>query len=126
MLISVPTGSKIFNWLFSYLCVNGVLLQIRTSTVFFVLIFLLMFTIGGSSGIILSNGVVDIALHDTYYVVTHFHFILSLGTVIALFSGIVFFHDQLLHSFVSNSGNSSLISDIISSSSCTSFTSYIS
>jgi len=105
MLISVPTGSKIFNWLFSYLCINGVLLQIRTSAVFFILIFLLMFTIGGSSGIILSNGIVDIALHDTYYVVTHFHFVLSLGTVIALFSGIVFFHDQLLHSSTSNSGS---------------------
>merc|ERR1712224_71093 len=98
MMISLPTGSKIFNWLCTYLGTNASLLQIRTSAVFFVLIFLLMFTIGGSTGIILGNAAVDIALHDTYYVVTHFHFVLSLGTVIAIFSGIMFFQDQLLPS----------------------------
>merc|ERR1711862_18112 len=98
MMISLPTGSKIFNWLCTYLGTNASLLQIRTSAVFFVLIFLLMFTIGGSTGIILGNAAVDIALHDTCYVVTHFHFVLSLGTVIAIFSGIMFFQDQLLPS----------------------------
>jgi heme/copper-type cytochrome/quinol oxidase subunit 1 len=96
MIISLPTGSKIFNWLCTYLGTNALLLQIRTSAVFFIIIFLLMFTIGGSTGIILGNGIVDIALHDTYYVVTHFHFILSLGTVIAILLGIIFFQDQLL------------------------------
>merc|ERR1711982_220913 len=55
MMISLPTGSKIFNWLCTYLGTNASLLQIRTSAVFFVLIFLLMFTIGGSTGIILGN-----------------------------------------------------------------------
>merc|ERR1711985_210278 len=89
MLISLPTGTKIFNWLSTYLG-NPPLLQIRTSSALFGLIFLLMFTIGGSTGVILGNAAVDIALHDTYYVVAHFHFVLSLGAVIAIFSGIIF------------------------------------
>ena len=94
MMISLPTGTKIFNWLCTYLN-NAPLLHIRTSAALFTLIFLLMFTIGGSTGVILGNAVVDIALHDTYYVVAHFHFVLSLGAVIAIFSGIMYFQENL-------------------------------
>merc|ERR1711966_565710 len=86
ILISLPTGTKIFNWLSTYLG-NPPLLHLRISSVFFSLLFLLMFTIGGSTGVILGNAAVDLALHDTYYVVAHFHFVLSLGAVIAIFSG---------------------------------------
>ena len=73
ILISLPTGTKIFNWLSTYLG-NPPLLQLKTSSAFFGLLFLLMFTIGGSTGIILGNAAVDLGLHDTYYVVAHFHF----------------------------------------------------
>jgi len=92
MMISLPTGTKIFNWLCTYL--NNEL-HIRTSAALFTLIFLLMFTIGGSTGVILGNAVVDITLHDTYYVVAHFHFVLSLGAVIAIFSGIMYFQEKI-------------------------------
>merc|ERR1712149_38390 len=84
-----PTGTKIFNWLSTYLG-NPSLLRLKTSSAFFGLIFLLMFTIGGSTGIILGNAAVDLGLHDTYYVVAHFHFVPSLGAVIAIFSAIIF------------------------------------
>ena len=88
ILISLPTASKIFNWLSTYLG-NPSLLQLKTNSPFFGLLFLLMFTIGGSTGIILGNAAVDLGLHDTYYIVAHFHFVLSLGAVIAIFSGVI-------------------------------------
>merc|ERR1712225_205940 len=97
ILISLPTGTKIFNWLSTYLG-NPPLLQLRTSSALFGLLFLLMFTIGGSTGVILGNAAVDLALHDTYYVVAHFHFVLSLGAVIGLLSGIMFFQEKILGS----------------------------
>merc|ERR1712167_97453 len=95
ILISLPTGTKIFNWLSTYLG-NPPLLQLRISSALFSLLFLLMFTMGGSTGVILGNAAVDLALHDTYYVVAHFHFVLSLGAVIAIFSGIIFNAEKIL------------------------------
>lgn len=96
MIISIPTGSKIYNWLSTYLGSNAIFSMISTSVVFFVPIFLVMFTIGGSTGVILGSMIVDIGLHDTYYVVTHFHFVLSLGTVIAILTITSFLQDYLL------------------------------
>merc|ERR1712117_953753 len=95
ILISLPTGTKIFNWFSTYLG-NPPLLQLRTSSALSALLFLLMFTIGGSTGVILGNAAVDLGLHDTYYVVAHFHFVLSLGAVIAIFSGIIFNGEKIL------------------------------
>merc|ERR1712046_178837 len=101
ILISLPTGTKIFNWLSTYLG-NPPLLQLRTSSALFALLFLLMFTIGGSSGVILGNAAVDLALHDTYYVVAHFHFVLSLGAVIGIFTGTVFYGSLIIGDFLSS------------------------
>merc|ERR1712086_383885 len=95
IFISLPTGTKIFNWLSTYLG-NPPLLQLKTNSSFFGLLFLLMFTVGGSTGVILGNAAVDLALHDTYYVVAHFHFVLSLGAVIAIISGVIFVAEKIV------------------------------
>merc|ERR1712186_210294 len=88
-------GTIIFNWLSTYL---GNLPFYKSTSAFFALLFLLMFTAGGSTGVILGNAAVDLALHDTYYVVAHFHFVLSLGAVIAIFSSLVFLGEKILGS----------------------------
>jgi len=92
ILISLPTGCKMYNWLCTYLrslSIN-ILLVIRVPLMY-TKMFLIMFSIGGSSGIILGNSVLDISLHDSYYVVSHFHVVLSLGTIFSMFIGITYY-----------------------------------
>lgn len=91
IMISLPTGTKLMNWIYT---ITGTITRNSLLVVYLYGVLILgMFTVGGSTGIVLGNAAMDVSLHDTYYVIAHFHSILSLGAMVSILVGVLYSQD---------------------------------
>ena len=94
VMISLPTGTKLGNWGFT---LTGGLVRSPAHTGYLYTVLVLgMFTVGGSTGIVLGNAAVDVSLHDTYYVIAHFHSVLSLGATVSILVGVLYSQEAMV------------------------------
>jgi cytochrome c oxidase subunit 1 len=114
-MIAVPTGTKIYNYTVTLHRYTDSMHTSKAGIYTFILvIFVILFSFGGATGVILGNAQVDITLHDCYYVVAHFHYVLSLGTSLSIVLGTLFLTDvAFCNSLPTLSSNSSPVQYIV-------------